>query len=141
MMTQEQAAKYFIVAWVKDWPLRMYFDTVCGEKIDWSIAHEKFPWLPKNISFFCRNSRVRRYVAEEFRVLNDKLWDANNNEQRLKLAPIVEKCVGIGNSSRANDGKFAARKSAADMGRVVFAKKLTIEAMRAGRGTAWDVCK
>lgn len=93
-MSQEQAAKYFIVAWVKDWKLKIYLATIVGEKnVPFYIAHESYKWLPESTHWFFQGT-TRRYIADTFPKLNDLLWDADSNEKRLLLSRIVEKLNG-----------------------------------------------
>lgn len=97
MFTREKAAEYLIVAWVKDWSLRMYIDCIYGNHsyIDGEKLHKDFPFLPPHIHWYVCNKgrglKVRRMVAQCYPRLNDKLWDAKTDLERLAFAPIFER--------------------------------------------------
>lgn len=97
MFDQEKAAKYFIVAWKKDWSLKMYIFTVTEDmNIDFSKAHLLFPWLPKDKFLFLRNCKIKPLIAREYKKLNDQLYDSKD-EDLLKLHKIVLnlKCANL----------------------------------------------
>lgn len=142
MMTKEQAAKFFIVAWVKDWSMRTYLDTVGeGERIDWADAHKLFSWMPKDPGWFIRNTRVRRYAATAMRSLNDKLWDALDNAKKLALHAEVMQwdcgdAVQTMDAARREQHKLQKEYRAAMLG-----VRKSVDEMRRGSGHAWGVVK
>lgn len=141
MMDQTQAAKYFIVAWVKDWSLRMYLDTVAGKGFPHEKAHEAFKWLPKDVGLFIRNIKVRRYIADAFHQLNNKLWDAADNAQRLALAGLVSAASGEHAKQRLDRSRQESRKTAKQYKDAMLTSRMSVDAMRRGGGHHWAVCK
>ena len=98
MFTQEKAAKYFIVAWKKDWSLKMYVYAVLEGDYNFKFEdlHILFPWLPKDKFIYLRNSKVKPLIAREYRKLNDQLYDAKD-EDLLKFHKIILnlKCANL----------------------------------------------
>ena len=141
MMSQEQAAKYFIVAWVKDWSLRTYW-RVITETTDtpWEQAHSLFPWLP-DADWFMRNGWVRVFLADAHKTLNDAMWDAKDDKARLGLAPKVQalqvgqvKKLPIAAQEDHKEAMKANRRS-----RISIA--ITLESWDRSAGHHWNVCK
>lgn len=142
MMSQEQAAKYFIVGWVKGWSLRVYWDTVCEKTgADWSAAHETYKWLPKDVGWFVRNVKIQRYIGDSFRSLNNKLWDAKDNSARLALSSLVQSTSGSDATQKQSDASKALSAEDKRMRASRLGYKLTVDAMRKSNGSAWNVCK
>jgi hypothetical protein len=142
MMTQEQAAKYLIVAWVKDWSMRMYLNVIGGdERIDWAEAHNRYQWLPKDPGWFMRNTRVRRYVAEAMRKINDRLWDAKDNNERLLQSTAIAGWNGSAAVQTMNAVRGEEHKARKELLASGIAYRASVDAMRRGGGHAWNVCK
>ena len=72
-MNIEQAAKFLIVGWVKDWTMRVLLDSIDGksnkgitqERID--DCHNKYPFMSNNLHIYIskkgRGMLVRSYVS------------------------------------------------------------------------------
>ena len=140
-MNQEQAAKYFVVAWVKDWSLQTYW-RVITEKTDiqWDQAHTLFPWLPDE-GWFIRNSCVRRFLAEAHLVLNDAMWDAKDDKARLALAPKIKlfQCGVI--KKRRNLAREACTASSKKAKHERSVLSLLLAQRDRSKRAAWNVCK
>ena len=128
MMSQEEAAKYMIVAWVKDWNLYTYLKTVTGSAApDCTEAHKVFEWLPHGKVQFSKKY-VRSYIDDNFPKLSENLWDVASDKDRLALFKMVMRPVGENHHVRKDPARIEARKakSAASKSRFVGAhRKLT----------------
>jgi hypothetical protein len=140
-MTHEEAAKYMIVAWVKDWNLYTYLQVVTGEKKpDVDGAHTRLEWLPTGrVSFVAKSAR--RFIADNFPRLNDRLWDAKDNAERLALYKQVMHPVGANHKLHIDPARMALRKENGNLRRAYLAEQQSTEAMRKGSGHHWNVCK
>ncbi len=102
-MKPEEAAKYMLVAWKKDWPMGLYLRTITGVKAaaPWEFDEilKPFPWMPLNYMW---SSSVRRFMADNYPAFNDLLWSAKDNEALFKLAPLLMLMRG---ADRRNQGK------------------------------------
>lgn len=145
MMLTEQAAKYLIVAWCKDWSMRVYWhvahDGDDTRAIGWELANQTYPWLPKDIHWFVSKRSVRMYVATAFRVFNDKLWDCPDNAARLALWPEVVKCIGKDVKCLEDKARHKMRRARELLVKRDLDNDLTIDSMRRGSGSSWHVCK
>ena len=152
MMSQEQAAKYFIIGWVKGWSLWMYWLTVSEAQIGHnnsensiSEAHKNYSWLPVDGFMYSRKVTCQRYIGDNLKKLNDSLYSASDNAERLKFWTLVvahngENCRNKANKKFTKD-RQAMRKEDKKDKRTHQATALTVDAMRRGSGHAWDVCK
>lgn len=130
-----------IVAWVKDWSLYTYLQVVTGEKKpDIDSAHTQFEWLPTGRVSFIKKT-AKRFIADNFPKLNDRLWDAKDNAARIALHKQVMRPVGENHKLHIDKARIAARKSSHDYGRMLIAEGASVEAMRRGSGHHWDVVK
>lgn len=94
MLDKEQAAKYMILAWLKDWSIRVYLETVYqnGIPVEASQIHADYPWMPavENLYYFGKGSKYcRTFIANCYPALNNALCDAPDNKALLALAPRV----------------------------------------------------
>lgn len=100
MLTLEQGAKYFIVAWIKNWSMRTLIDAMDG--VSGPVTDERlekltkqFPFLPSNVNWYiCKKGKGQQAKAampDIDKKLNDALWDAKDNEQRLSFYTYVMK--------------------------------------------------
>lgn len=142
MFDRKRASEYLIVAWVKDWSLRLYLKTISeGEAIDWAEAHKAYPWLPSDATPYIQNLSVRRWASVAMRQINDRLWDAKDNSERLKLGALVGKVDAIGVKLPTNEARDAMRKSKLALAASTAMNNLSIDTMRRGNGSHWAVCK
>ena len=140
-MTKEKAAKYFIVAWLKDWKLSTYVETVTGEvNFPFEKAHKEFPWLPKHAHWYF-NGTTRRYIADSFLKLNNMLWDSKSNEERLSFSVLVEKLNGRDSKPKADKHKKKEVSWVTHARRSGIAHRISVDAMRRGSGHHWAVAK
>jgi len=100
VLTLEQGAKYFIVAWIKDWSMRTLIDAMDethGEVTDERLEKltKQFPFLPSNISWYIskkgRGQQVKVAMPDIDKKLSDALWDAKDDQQRLGFYTYVMK--------------------------------------------------
>lgn len=109
-LDQESAAKFLIVAWVKDWKLRTYLDVLGnGEKIRFEDAHKFYPWLPDNV-YILAKGYTRRFVAETMRPISEALWNADTNEKRLLISKKVQSWVCDSSKYSHNEARYEDRK-------------------------------
>lgn len=98
MLDKEKAAKMFIVAWVKNWPMRTLLDaiseqhgTITEERLAKIVA--VFPFMPSNLSWYIsdkgRGKTAKVAMPVISKKLNDALWDAKDNETRLSYYKYV----------------------------------------------------
>ena len=101
MRTLEEGAKMLLVAWVKNWTMRtllgiLYNDT--RHELNQEFADDcakNFPFMPNHIYWYASHGgaglEVRRFVAEVYPKLNDRLWDLKDPKDCLKHAEYVQK--------------------------------------------------
>lgn len=100
MLTLEQGAKYFIVGWIKDWSMRTLIDAMDEQHGDVTeerlkILTEQFPFLPSGISWYIskkgRGQQIKVAMPDISKKLNDALWEAKDNQERLSFYTYVMK--------------------------------------------------
>ncbi len=100
MLTLEQGAKYFIVAWVKNWTMRTLINALDGESGFVSDERlkkltDQYPFLPSNVNWYiCKNGKglhTKIAMPDIDKKLNNALWDAKDNQARLDLHKYVMK--------------------------------------------------
>jgi len=106
-MNIENAAKMLIVGWVKNWSMRTTLNAIReknSDKItDEEIAnfHNQYPFMPKNIWLYLSNggmgTPVRKFMYDNYRKVNDALWDTDDNKVRLSFWKYLasKKCPNI----------------------------------------------
>lgn len=142
MFSKPQAAQFFVVAWVKDWSLRLYLHTVSGgERIEWDDAHRYYPWLPDDRWPFAYGIRARKWAADAMRPINDRLWDAKDNTARLRVAEHVMLWDSAGAKMVSNRARRQMIRDNAKLKRLDAAAALSYGEMRRGSGHDWAVCK
>jgi len=90
--SKDKAAQYYIVAWVKDWRIQTYMQAIGAEGLPYAEIHTLYPWLPtqKDSHMYFKNCLIRAWTSKAMKVINDKLWDTDDNKKRLQLAKHVE---------------------------------------------------
>ena len=152
MLTKEQAAKYAVVAWVKDWSLITLLSAIDGatasakdveqERID--AARVVAPFLPDDVWVYRRDGSVRRFFADNFPRISDALWDAASDAIRLKLSQKIERISGAGKvvGSRFATGDLQAmRKTRESLRQATTSYRASRVAFRSNGRSAWNVCK
>jgi hypothetical protein len=144
-MKAEEAAKYMLVAWKKDWTMGLYFRTITGVKAaaPWEFDEilKPFPWMPLNYMW---SSSVRRFMSDNYPAFNDLLWSAKDNEALFKLAPLLMLLRG---ADRRNRGKNkmklevanAIRYAKLSSQRQLLTKNISVAHMRSRH--SWGVVK
>lgn len=110
-MTLEKAAKMLIVGWVKNWSIRVVFNSIiekCPKHLDENMIlefHNKYPFMPKNMWLYLSNggsgTPVRKFMYDNYRKVNDAFWDTNDNTKRLNYWEYLasKKCPNLKPSS------------------------------------------
>ena len=137
-MKAEEAAKYMLVAWKKDWTMGLYLRTITGitPAPPWEFDEilKPFPWMPLNYMWA---SSVRRFMSDNYPAFNDLLWSAKDNEALFKLAPLLMLLRG---ADRRNRGKNKMKLEVANAiryakvlsQRQLLTKNISVAHMRAG---------
>ena len=152
-MNLQEAAKFLIVAWVKDWPLRTLLGVlspdikfVTDEQI--SKVVQAFPFMPSHIHWYVQNhgagASTRRFVSDAFPRLNDALWDSKDDQKRLLLsAQVCRLSAGdIKQSTKLdNIGVKAMNAAKRAMRQESTSYRLSRDAFKTHQRSAWSVCK
>lgn len=153
MLDKEKAAKMFIVAWVKNWPMRTLLDAISeqhGEVTDERLAKivEVFPFMPSNVSWYIsdkgRGKTAKVAMPSISKKLNDALWDAKDNETRLGFYKYVltmktNKAIHkrkYESADQISNNKIL-KESTAEYG----SYRLSRDAFRKARGHDWNTVK
>jgi hypothetical protein len=146
-MKPEEAAKYMLVAWKKDWKMSLYLQTITGVKAEppWEFDEilKPFPWMP--LKYFWR-STVRRFMADNYPAFNDLLWSAKDNEALFKLAPVL---MLLRDADWDNRGKNKMQREVTNafkyaqlsLQRRHLEEKISVAKMRGGNGHSWGIVK
>lgn len=142
---RNKAAQYFVVAWVKGWRMYTYLTAIQAQDLDYEKRHALYPWLPNKDQFhmYKKNAAIRPWIAVSMKAINDKLYDAKDNKERLELAKHIEKWdatgVIIGSSHReALNERLKAKRQIRQRG---LEHKLSVDLMRRASGHHWNVIK
>jgi hypothetical protein len=144
-MTPEEAAKYMLVAWKKDWKMGLYFQTITGVKAaaPWEFDEilKPFPWMPLKYMWV---SSVRRFMADNYPAFNDLLWSAKDNEALFKLAPLLMLLRGAnwrnrGQSKMKLEATSAVIYAKLSSQRQLLTKNISVAHMRSRH--SWGVAK
>ena len=152
MLTKEQAAKYAVVGWVKDWSLITLLSAIDSatasakdveqERID--AARVVAPFMPDDVWVYRRGGSVRRFFADNFPGVSNALWDANSHEDRFVLAQRIERLSGagkaVGSRFTGND-LHEMRKTRQALRQATTSYRASRDAFRSNRRSAWNVCK
>ena len=143
-MTQLEAAKMLVVAWVKDWGFGTLAKTIAGEDYTAEGLHKSFPFMTGQDWIlrkgFGKGISVRRYVADYLPSVNALLWDAKDNEARIALAGRIQcaKCLaGKVTSKEAAE----LRKAKKVLSVVEQTNAIAMQVQRRSQRGAWNVCK
>ena len=153
LMSQEQAAKYLVVAWCKDWKMAMLLHTVCGKTFladnpePWknmiAEAHAAFPWMPDGVGPYKASGLVRQFVGVHYPKLSAWLYTRSSDAERMRCAAQIQrlKCMapkqGLLNKVDAADAKKQRRHD-----RAVQTEYDIVRAAKKTHGrSAWNVCK
>ena len=153
MLSLEQAAKFLVVAWVKDWSMRTLLDVV--DEKPGEIAPERvqaaataLPFMPENLHWYVANHgsgvTTRHFVADAFPKLSAFLWSAKDNEARLKVASQIAKlrAGAIKTTSRFSDAERNERRAVARESRqATESYRMSRDAFKTHQRGAWSVCK
>jgi hypothetical protein len=144
MLDREKAAKYLVVAWVKDWttltylralnvPIYMPINEICN----------MYPWMPSDQRYYHHKRHIRPLVARFMAPINDFLWDTSDNAQKLKIAKKIENWVSdayieTNYDTEKRDEKNKAKK---ELRHERTIQALEIEKRLRASGHHWNICK
>ena len=141
--SREKAAQYYVVAWVKDWPIRTYLHAVGLKGVNFEDVHDIYPWMAKDLTPYMKNMRIKPHTGYYMKPIQDKLFDANTNEQRLGLAKQIEKWASdayIANTRHKKDTRERHNDNR-DYRATMQIYKASVDAMRKGNGHDWKTVK
>lgn len=153
-MNKEQAAKMLIVGWVKNWNMRTVLNAITEKNSD-NINdeeilnfHNKYAFMPKNIWAYLSHRGsgvpVRKFIYDNYRKLNDALWDTDDNKVRLSFASylISKKCQDVNSSSLyEKEDKDKNRKATRDYSGFVKSKAHYKDIFDKSSGHHWFTVK
>jgi hypothetical protein len=140
---REKAAQYYVVAWVKDWTIRMYLHAVGVGDNKFKEIHDIYPWMAKDMMAYAKNMRIKPYTGYYMKPIQDKLFDADTNEQRLKIAGQIEHWVSdsfVVNTRHQKDTRER-HKDQQNYKATMHVYKGSVDAMRRGSGHDWNTVK
>jgi len=143
MMSKEKAAQYLIVAWVKDWSMQMYFYAIKDgdENLTFGNVNEHYNFLPKNPTIFIRNIPARRFIADNFKSTNDKLWDCKDKSKMIKFSDdFLSVKIGSG-KLKTMDSVAECKKAESVYRQSVVSFQIDNESRKKSLGTDWKTCK
>jgi hypothetical protein len=153
MLPIDQAAKFIVVAWVKDWGMRTLLETLDGATGDVTEGRlgemaDALPFMPTHLHWYIANRgrgvSCRQFVADCYPRLADALWAANDNAARLKLAPQIErlKAGNVRASSRFSKSDMAEGATARrEMRQAITSYRQSRDSFKTHQRSAWGVCK
>ena len=141
---KEKAAQYFIVAWVKNWSIYTYLGAIGVQDMDYTKIYDLYPWMPDEANkHYYFKTEIRPWCALAMSVINNKLWDINDNTKRLALAKRVENwdSSGVKPTTRHVKDTQEHKKDMRETRQSGLAHKVSMETMRRGGGHHWNVVK
>jgi len=153
MLNKEKAAKMLIVAWVKNWPMRVLLDAISeqhGEVSDERLAKivEAFPFMPSNLSWYISNNGKGKLTKIAMpainKKLNDALWDAKDNETRLSFYKYVMTMkTNVATHKRKYESKDQVEnnKTLREANAEYSSYRLSREAFKKASGHDWNTVK
>lgn len=145
MFDKEKAAKYFVVAWVKNWRMMTYLGAIEALGTRFEELHDIYPWLPpkQDLHFYIKNAEVRPWMSRSMKVISDKMWDTDDNVKRLALAKHIELWNADKTSETTQHKKDAYQRRQAITKLRQSGQEYTVSValMRKGRGTDWNTVK
>lgn len=153
MLSLDQAAKYLIVAWVKDWGMRTLLEVLDGAKGDVGQSRIEaltvaLPFMPKEVNWYIANRgagvSARHFIADAYPRLNDTLWSAKDHTARLALSPQIGrlKCAPVKVSSRlSREDRLESSANDRAMRQERTSYAASREAFKTNQRSAWNVCK
>jgi hypothetical protein len=101
LKTLEEGAKMLLVGWVKNWTMRTLLGVLCDEvthKLDDEFVErcvKNFPFMPSHHYWYAAQHgnglEIRRFVAEAYPKLSERLWELDDYKDCLKYAEYVQK--------------------------------------------------
>jgi hypothetical protein len=144
MFDREKAAKYLIVAWVKDWTVLTYLRSInVPTHMPISEICSLYPWMPRVPMYYHHKRHIRPLVARFMAPINNFLWDTSDNAQKLKVAKKIENWVSDAFIKTNLDTKksYEKYKAKKDLKHQITIQAIEIDKMRRASGSHWNVCK
>lgn len=153
MLDKEKAAKMLIVAWVKNWPMRVLLDAISeqhGTVNDERLAKivEAFPFMPSNLSWYISNHGKGKLTKVAMpainKKLNDALWDAKDNETRLsfyKYVMTMKTNVATHKRKFASEDQIQNNKTFKEADAEYKSYRLSRDAFKKAQGHDWNTVK
>jgi len=141
--SREKAAQYYIVAWVKNWRIRTYLHSVGLRHTNFEDVHDVYPWMAKDLHPYLKNMPIKIYSGYYMKPMQDKLFDADTNEQRLQIAEQIEKWTSdayLANGRHQKDTRER-YKDNRDYRATMQIYKASVDQMRRGSGHDWKTVK
>jgi len=140
---KKKAAEFYIVAWVKDWRLHTYLSAINAKDIRYEDVHKHYPWMPDKTHFYFKDQMIRAWTGMAMRSINNKLWDTDDNKKRLSLAKQIENWTSdvVKKSTSERRDAYEIRKHKIQRRQTGLGYKASVETMRRGSGTHWNVVK
>lgn len=153
MLAPDQAAKYLVVAWVKDWTMRTLLETLDGAKGDITQSRvdavaAALTFMPSHRHWYLGNKgygiSARHFISDSFPRLSEALWAAKDHAKRLSFAPQIMR-LNAGNataSSRFSKQDLAEdRKTESLLRQADTSYRASRDAFKTHKRSAWNVCK
>lgn len=103
-----------LVGWVKNWTMRTLLGVLCDDvthKLDDDFIErcvKNFPFMPNHLYWYASHGgyglEVRRFIAEAYPKLSDRLWDLKDPKDCLKHAEYVQKQKAKGIKAKTKYG-------------------------------------
>lgn len=151
MFDRKKAAEYFVVAWVKDWPLWQYA-AIISEVQDTSKlsreefikmmneAREAYAWMPQ----VARQSKVgiRQLIGAGFPKLSAWLFAHSGSDKILLCAPQIEKLVWKHHRGYVTDAdRKEMVQTTRDEKQMTASYRISRDRFKTHQRSAWNVCK
>ena len=140
---KNKAAKFFVVAWVKDWRFHTYLEAIGAKDIKYEDVHTHYPWMPDKTHFYFKDQMIRAWTGMAMRAINNRLWDTDDNKKRLSLANQIENWTSdkVDKTTTERKDVYERRKTLMQNRQTGLGHKASMETMRRGSGTHWNVVK
>lgn len=149
MFDTKKAAEYFVVAWVKDWPLWQYIQTVTetttrpGAAAFTQMVNEvaaAYPWLPVNSGNVGQG--VRQAVGAYYPKLSAWLFSHEGKPDILSCAASIERLTPASHRGYVSTADRKEMRDTSKAGHQATASyRISRDAYKTTRRSAWTTCK
>jgi hypothetical protein len=104
-MTKEQAAKYFLVGWIKNWDMSTLANSImeknikCFQDEDYLQIKKMYPFMSSNKWMYRshggKGTPVRAFISNNYPKLSNALWNTTSDSVKLSFYEYVckQKCL------------------------------------------------